>query len=105
MCNANIFTLELPILEYLGLSDNNAARVYMNWTSPVYADTYCVDVVDSTSSTLETECDIRMTMYEYDLPRESWCYHYFFTVTPRNDFDQNGTEITLPYVQDVSRKL
>ena len=41
-------------------------------------------VVNSTSSTLHSECGITETEYECPIPPDSACHMYMFTVTPVN---------------------
>ena len=65
---------------------------FLTWTAPFTLDiagvdpdiTYCVGVVNSTSSTLHSQCGITETEYEYPIPPDSACHMYMFTVTPVN---------------------
>ena len=77
----------------------------LTWTAPFTLDirgvdpdiTYCVGVVNSTSSsTLHSECDITETDYEYPIPPDSACHNYTFIVTPVNPVG-NGTSTSMYY--------
>ena len=69
------------------------STIFLTWTSPFTLDitnvnpdvTYCVGVVNSTSSlTLHSQCGITETVFNYTLPHDSVCHMYMFTVTPVN---------------------
>ena len=70
------------------------STISLNWTAPFTLDirgvdpdiTYCVAVVNSTSSTPHSQCGINVTEYEYPIPPDSTCHNYTFTfiVTPVN---------------------
>ena len=69
------------------------STISLTWTAPFTLDitgvdpdiTYCVGVVNSTSSSiLHSECGITETEYEYPIPPDSACHMYMFTVTPVN---------------------
>ena len=81
--------------------------IFLTWTAPFTLDitgvdpdiTYCVGVVNSTSSsTLHSQCGITETEYEYthSIPLETVCHDYMVTVTPVNVVG-NGTPSTLVY--------
>ena len=66
--------------------------------------TYCVDVVNSTSSsTLHSLCGISETEYEYPIPPDSACHDHMVTVTPVNPAG-NGTSSTLLYSETTECK-
>ncbi len=66
--------------------------------------TYCVDVVNSTSSaTLHSECGITAPNFTYPIPRDSDCHAIMFTVTPVNVVG-NGTNRTVSYSGIKMRK-
>ena len=59
------------------------STISLTWTSPFTLDitgvdpdiTYCVGVVNSTSSsTLHSQCEITETEYEYPIPPDSACH-------------------------------
>ena len=88
--------------------------ISLTWTAPFTLDittnvgpdiTYCVGVVNSTSSsTLHSECGITETEYEYPIPPDSACHDHMVTVTPVNPAD-NGTSSSIhPYPQDTECK-
>ena len=79
--------------------------IFLNWTAPFSLDitvtamdiTYCVDVVNSTSSaTLHSQCGITETQFTYPLPPINECDAYTFTVTPVN-LVGNGTGNSVQY--------
>ena len=83
------------------------STISLTWTAPFTLDiagvdadiTYCVGVVNSTSSsTLHSECGITETEYEYthSIPLDAVCHDYRVTVTPVNVVG-NGTSSTLVY--------
>ena len=66
---------------------------FLNWIAPFSLDipiisvdiTYCVDVINSTSSvTLHSECGINRTEYNFPVPTGSGCGGVIVTVTPVN---------------------
>ena len=79
------------------------STISLNWIAPFTLDiagvdpdiTYCVGVVNSTSSsTLHSQCGITETEYEYPIPPDSACHDHMVTVTPVNVVG-NGTASTL----------
>ena len=87
--------------------------ISLTWTAPFTLDipnvdpdiTYCVDVVNSTSSSrVLSECGITVTGFNFSLPVGRVCdnLNISFTVTPVNRAG-NGTAVTLGYSQDFSR--
>ena len=79
------------------------SAISLNWTAPFSLDitdvdtdiTYCVGVVNSTSSsTLHSQCGITETEYEYPIPPDSACRDHMVAVTPVNVVG-NGTLSTL----------
>ena len=94
-------------VDSLTLSLQNRA-VFLNWTAPFTLDipdtdpiTYCVDIVNSTSSaTLHSECGINVTEYTY-LPPDSGCRDHVITVTPVNVVGR-GQQSTILYSQAIS---
>ena len=86
--------------------------ISLTWTAPFTLDipnvdpdiTYCVDVVNSTSSsTVLSECGITVTGFNFSIPIGRVCDNYTLIVTPVNVVG-NGTAVTLGYSQDFSRK-
>ena len=86
-------------------------NISLTWTAPFTLDisnvdpdiTYCVDVVNSTSSSIVlSECRITVTGFNFSIPLGRVCDNYTFTVTPVNVVG-NGTAVTLGYFQDFSR--
>ena len=82
----------------------------LTWITPFTLDisnvdpdiTYCVDVVNSTSSSIVlSECGITVTGFNFSIPIGRVCDNYTFTVTPVNRAG-NGTAITLGYSQDFT---
>ena len=77
------------------------------WTAPfsllpVNDITYCVDVVNSTTSSIVlSECEITVTGFNFSIPIGRVCDNYTFTLTPVNA-DGNGTAVTLGYSQDIT---
>ena len=56
---------------------------------------YCVDVVNSTSSsTLHSECGITETQFSYPIPPDSDCHVYTLAVTPVNIVGNGSEELT-----------
>ena len=79
--------------------------IFLTWTAPFTLDisnadpdiTYCVDVVNSTSSsTVLSERGITVTGFNFSIPLGRVCDNYTFTVTPVNMVG-NGTAVTLGY--------
>ena len=79
--------------------------ISLTWTAPFTLDirgvdpdiTYCVGVVNSTSSsTLHSQCGITETEYEYPIPPDSACHDHMVTVTPVNPAG-NGTSSSSTY--------
>ena len=77
------------------------STISLNWTAPFTLDiagvdpdiTYCVSVVNSTSSsTLHSQCGITEAGFSFSIPPDSACHNYTFTftVTPVNAVG-NGT--------------
>ena len=65
----------------------------LTWEPPFTLDitgvdpdiTYCVDVINSTSSvTLHSQCGINETEFSYPLPQDAVCHSYVLTTTPIN---------------------
>ena len=86
------------------------SSIFLNWTAPFTLDiigvdpdiTYCVDVVNSTSSaTLQAMCGINETEFTYPITFLSACDTILFTVTPVNIVG-NGTNHTVSYY-DISK--
>ena len=84
--------------------------ISLTWTAPFTLDisnvdpdiTYCVDVVNSASSSIVlSECGITVTRFNFSIPIGRVCDNYTFTVTPVNGAG-NGTAVTLGYSQDFS---
>ena len=78
-------------------------NISLTWTAPFTLDltnvdpdiTYCVDVVNSTSSsTVLSECEITVTGFNFSIPIDRVRDDYTFTVTPVN-LAGNGTAVTL----------
>ena len=78
---------------------------YLNWTAPFSFDildvdpdiTYCVDVVNSSSSAvLYSQCGINVTMFMYPYPFHVGCKVFLFNVTPVNIVG-NGTVRTADF--------
>ena len=71
---------------------NIAARdssFYLTWPEPPTLDItgedpdivgYCVDVIDSTSSVIYSECGITETEFYYPMPSDAPCTEYIFSV-------------------------
>ena len=85
-------------------------EVSITWTAPFTLDisrvdpdiTYCVDVVNSTSSSIVlSECGITVTGFNFSIPIGRVCDNYTFTITPVN-LVGNGTTVTLGYSQDFT---
>ena len=88
------------------------STISLTWTAPFTLDitgvdpdiTYCVGVVNSTSSsTLHLECGITETEYEYPIPSDSACHDHMVTVTPVNHAG-NGTSSTY-YLQGIKLQI
>ena len=86
-------------------------NISLTWTAPFTLDisdvdpdiTYCVDVINSTSSSIILSvCGITVTGFNFSIPIGRVCDNYTFTVTPVNGAG-NGTAVTLGYSQDFSR--
>ena len=70
------------------------STLFLTWEPPFTLDItsedpditgYCVDVVDSTSSTtLLSQCGINETEYSYPLPQDAVCHSYVLSITPVN---------------------
>ena len=99
-----VFTGFLSAVGSLMMTVQNST-ISLTWTAPFTLDitgvdpdiTYCVGVVNSTSSsTLHSECGITETEYEYPIPPDSACHDHMVTahVTPINVVG-NGTSSTL----------
>ena len=87
------------------------ADISLTWTAPFTLDisnvdpdiTYCVNVVNSTSSSIVlSECGITVTGFNFSIPLGRVCDNYTFIVIPFN-LVGNGTAVTLGYSQDFSR--
>ena len=111
LCLADITCLGL--LSVVGSPSLNLAGtdVSLSWTAPFTLDipnndpdiTYCVDIVNSTSSSVVlSECGITVTEFNFFIPIGGVCDNYTFTVTPVNVVG-NGTIVTLGYSQDFTR--
>ncbi len=79
----------------------------LNWTAPFTLDitdadpdiTYCVGVVNSTSSA--TQCGINVTEFTYPIPpRRIFCDEFEFIVIPVNVVG-NGTSSSVALTQDI----
>ena len=79
--------------------------ISLTWTAPFTLDisnvdpdiTYCVDVVNSTSSSIVlSECGITVTGFNFSIPLGRVCDNFSFTVIPVNRAG-NGTAVTLGY--------
>ena len=79
-------------IDSLNITASNST-LSLTWEPPFTLDitgvdpdiTYCVDVINSTSSvTVHLECDITMTEFSYPLPQDAVCHSYVFTVSPNN---------------------
>ena len=88
------------------------STISLTWKAPFTLDitgvdpdiTYCVGVVNSTSSSsLHSQCGITETGYEYPIPPDSACHDHMVTVTPVNPAG-NGTSSTLTYSQTTECK-
>ena len=82
----------LSAVSSLSISSQNSL-VNLTWTAPFTLDidnidpdiTYCVDVINYTSSMmLHSECDILTTEYSYPIPPTIWCGRLGISVTPMN---------------------
>ena len=87
------------------------STISLTWTAPFTLDittvdpdiTYCVGVVNSTSSsTLHSQCGITETEYEYPIPPDSACHDHMVTVTPVNAVG-NGTTISIRHSHALTR--
>ena len=79
--------------------------ILLNWTAPFTLDirqidpdtTYCVDVINSTSSEiLHSRCEINANNFSYPVPPGSDCHATLFTVTPVNVVG-SGTNKTISF--------
>ena len=79
------------------------STISLTWTAPFTLDisfvdpdiTYCVGVVNSTSSsTLHSQCGITETVFSFSIPPDTACHNYMFTftITPVNVVG-NGTSL------------
>ena len=84
--------------------------IFLTWTAPFTLDisnvdpdiTYCVDVVNSTSSSgILSQCEITVTSFSIPLGRVCDNLNFSFTVTPVNGVG-NGTAVTLGYSRDIT---
>lgn len=87
----------LPAVPSLNITHANASLL-MTWSPPITQGngpiTYCVDVVNSTSTTpSHSICDITETRYTYKLPAKYWCDIYFISITPVNQTFRGRTHI------------
>ena len=82
-------------------------NISLSWTAPFSLDipntdpdiTYCVDVINSTSSTIiHSDCGITVTEYTYPIPLDNGCHDHAITVTPVN-VAGNGQQETIFYSQ------
>ena len=88
------------------------STISLTWTAPFTLDitivdadiTYCVSVVNSTSSlALHLECGITETEYEYPIPPDSACHDHMVTVTPVNPAG-NGSSSTY-FLQGIATHI
>ena len=102
----------LSAVDSLSLTVQNST-ISLTWTAPFTLDitgvdpdiTYCVGVVNPTSSSiLHSQCGITETEYEYPIPPDSACHDHMVTVTPVNPAG-NGTSSTLTYSQTTECKF
>ncbi len=85
--------------------------ISLTWTPPFSLDitsvdpdiTYCVGVVNSTSSlVIHSQCGITDTQYNYTVsPRSTPCDNYTFTVTP-NNLVGDGTSASMPLLSNIT---
>ena len=85
------------------------STVHLSWDVPSISNddnvaiTYCVDVEIDRDYTIHTDCALTQTEYTFVLPDRSWCFNYYFTVTPYTA-DTNGTRKEVPFLTNISRK-
>ena len=74
-------------------TSDSGSTLSLTWEPPFTLDitgvdpdiTYCVDVINSTSSvTLHSECGITETEFSYPLPEDAVCHSYVLAITPVN---------------------
>ena len=95
----------LSAVDFLILT-HEMSTISANWTAPFTLDvdstnpdiTYCVNVVNSTSSeTLHRRCGITETHFTYPTPDNRQCPALLFTVTPVNRVG-NGASRTVSFL-------
>ncbi len=104
-----VYAGTLSAVSSLQISTINST-ISLNWVPPFTLDlfstiTYCVGVVNSTSSArLEISCGSDEIRFEYPLRQPSGrsCDDYIFTVTPVNEAG-NGTPTSIQYSQALTR--
>ncbi len=87
------------------------STISLAWTPPFSLDitnvdhdiTYCVDVVNSTSSlVIHSQCGITDTQYNYTVSNRSTpCDNYTFTITPVNEVG-NGTSASVTLLSNIT---
>ncbi len=91
-------------------ADLQNSIISLAWTCPFSLDiinfpdiTYCVDVVNSTSSlVIHSQCNITDTQYNYTVSlRSTPCDTYTFTVTPVNIVG-NGTSSNVTLLSSIT---
>ena len=87
-------------------TSDSGSILSLTWEPPFSLDidgvdpdiTYCVDVINSTSSvTLHSECGITETEFSYPLPEDAVCHSYVLTITPVNVVGR-GVSSSLTYI-------
>ncbi len=87
--------------------------IVLNWTAPFSLDvvdvepdiTYCVEVVNFTSSEiLDIDCGLAMPGFSYPIPEGSECFIPILTVSPVNPVG-NGTMSTTPFFLTETSEL
>ena len=102
----------LSEVQNLSLSVQNSSAI-ITWVPPYTLDVtdvardidqYCVDIVNSTSLlSLLSECGISTTEFIYELPDQSVCARYNFTIIPVNRVG-NGTMAFVIYHEAQNSK-